>query len=211
MQLIAMFTMLADHIGAVFFEDQAVWRAVGRIAFPIYAYGIVLGYRYTRDLKRYMKRLLILAVLSQAPYMLALGKMGVNAVGTLLVCAAVLYVMEHHKKSVWLPVAVASVVVVEALRFDYGLYGLLLVLIYRYTKSHAMVAGHFTLNVLFLMLKGWLLAPYSIIATIVIAYAPARHGAWERRSVPGWLWRSFYPAHLAVLAMIELIVALHHR
>ncbi|KPV58228.1 conjugal transfer protein TraX [Paenibacillus sp. A3] len=209
MQLIAMITMLADHIGAVFFEDQAIWRVIGRIAFPIYAYGIVMGYRHTRDLKSYMKRLLILAVLSQAPYMLALGKMGVNAVGTLLVCVAVLYVMEHRKKSVWLPVAVASVVVMEVLSFDYGLYGLLLVLIYHYTKSHAMVASHFILNVLFLALKGWLLGAYSIIATIGIAYAPALYGRLERRSVPGWLWRSFYPAHLAVLAMIEPIVALY--
>ncbi|MFB0844092.1 TraX family protein [Paenibacillus oleatilyticus] len=209
MQLIAMITMLADHIGAVFFEDQEIWRVIGRIAFPIYAYGIVLGYRHTRDLKSYMKRLLILAVLSQAPYMLALGKMGVNAVGTLLVCVAVLYVMEHRKKSVWLPVAVASVVVMEALSFDYGLYGLLLVLIYRYTNSHTMVVGHFILNVLFLALKGWLLGAYSIIATIGIAYAPALYGQFERRSVPGWLWRSFYPAHLAVLALIEPIVALY--
>ena len=209
MQLIAMITMLADHIGAVFFEDQAIWRVIGRIAFPIYAYGIVLGYRHTRDLKSYMKRLLILAVLSQAPYMLALGKMGVNAVGTLLVCVAVLYVMEHRKKSVWLPVAVASVVIMEALSFDYGLYGLLLVLIYRYTNSHAMVVNHFILNLLFLALKGWVLGAYSIIATIGIAYAPALYGQFERRSVPGWLWRSFYPAHLAVLALIEPIVALY--
>ncbi|GLI07718.1 hypothetical protein YDYSG_37480 [Paenibacillus tyrfis] len=209
MQLIAMITMLADHIGAVFFEDQAIWRVIGRIAFPIYAYGIVMGYRHTRDLKSYMKRLFLLAVLSQAPYMLALGKMGVNAVGTLLVCVAVLYVMEHRKKNVWLPVAVASVVIMEALSFDYGLYGLLLVLIYRYTKSHTMVVSHFIVNVLFLALKGWVLGAYSIIVTIGIAYAPVRYGQFEHRNVPGWLWRSFYPAHLAVLALIEPIVALY--
>lgn len=209
MQLIAMITMLADHIGAVFFKDQALWRVIGRIAFPIYAYGIVLGYRHTRNLLSYMKRLLILAALSQVPYMLALGKMGVNAIGTLLVCVAVLYVMEHHKKSVWIPVAAVSVVVMEALSFDYGLYGLLLVLIYRYTSGHTMVVGHFILNVLFLVLKGWLLGAYSIIATIGIAYAPALYGSGERRSVPGWLWRSFYPAHLALLAIIEWIVAMY--
>ncbi|KEQ26856.1 TraX family protein [Paenibacillus tyrfis] len=64
MQLIAVITMLTDHIGAVFFEDQAIWRVIGRIAFPIYAYGIVMRYRHTRDLKSYNEASAHLAVLA---------------------------------------------------------------------------------------------------------------------------------------------------
>ena len=51
LQLIAMITMLIDHVGAAFFPDQLEWRVIGRISFPIYAYCIVLGYRHTKNLK----------------------------------------------------------------------------------------------------------------------------------------------------------------
>lgn len=206
MQLIAMMTMLIDHIGAVFFKDQMLWRVIGRIAFPIYAYCIVLGYKHTRNLKSYMRRLFLIAAVSQIPYMLAFGIMGVNAVGTLLVSLSVIYLIENHKKKVWLPTAVVSVILMETLDFDYGMYGLLLVLIYKYTKTHTMVVCHFILNLLYLFLKDWLIEGYSMIPTLVIAYAPALNRHMERRSIPGWIWRGFYPAHLSVIAILELIV-----
>ncbi|MCZ8512663.1 TraX family protein [Paenibacillus filicis] len=206
MQLIAMLTMLIDHVGAVFFKDQLLWRIIGRIAFPIYAYCIVLGYMHTRNLKLYMRRLFFIAAVSQIPFMLAFGIMGVNAVGTLLVCIAVLYLIENRKKSVWIPVAAASVILMEVLDFDYGLYGLLLVLIYKYSKSHTMVFSHFVLNLLYLFLKDWLIEGFSLIPTLVIAYVPALYRRLEHRSIPSWLWRSFYPAHLAVIAILELLL-----
>ncbi|MNI13229.1 TraX protein [compost metagenome] len=207
MQLIAMMTMLIDHIGAVFFTDHTMWRVIGRIAFPIYAYCIVLGYMNTKNLKVYMKRLLWIALLSQVPYMLALDTMGVNAVGTLLMCISVLYLIENYKKAVWIPGAVVSVIIMETLSFDYGLYGLLLVLIYKYTKNHYMVLSHFALNVLFIILKDWYIEAYSIITTMVIAYAPPTlYVLLERRTMPRWLWRSFYPAHLSGIAILDLIL-----
>lgn len=209
MQLIAMLTMLVDHIGLVFFEDQMMWRIVGRIAFPIYAYFIVLGYRRTSNLKGYMYRLLGIALLSQIPYMVALDEIGVNAVGTLLVCIVILYLIDHHAKLVWIPAAIAAVALMEWMNFDYGLYGLLLVLIYKYTQSHVTVLSHFALNLLFLFLKGWVIEAYSIVTTVGIVYAPAAYRLFERMKVPKWLWRSFYPAHLTIIAIIEFIIALN--
>ncbi|WP_028551691.1 TraX family protein [Paenibacillus sp. UNC451MF] len=208
MQLIAMLTMLIDHIGLVFFQDQAIWRMVGRIAFPIYAYFIVVGYTRTRNLKLYMVRLFIIALLSQVPFMLALGARGVNAVGTLLMCVIILYLIENTAKSVWLPAVIAMSVAMEALSFDYGLYGVLLVLIYKYTKSHYMVLCHFALNVLFLFLKGWVIEAYSIITTVAIVYAPTVWKQVESIRMPRWLWRSFYPVHLTAIAILEFMLSL---
>jgi len=209
MQLIAMMTMLVDHIGLVFFEDQIFWRVIGRIAFPIYAYFIVLGYRRTGDVKRYMYRLLAIALISQVPYMIALDEIGVNAVGTLLVCTVILYLIEKTPKLVSIPAAVVSAILMESLNFDYGLYGLLLVLIYQYTQSHVTVLGHFALNLLFLFLKDWVIEAYSIVSTVGIVYAPAVYRLFERQKVPKWLWRSFYPAHLSIIAIIEIIVTMN--
>ena len=65
LKMIAMLSMLADHIGAVLFPEQILFRVIGRLAFPIFAYTLVEGFFYTHDIKKYMCRIGILALLSE--------------------------------------------------------------------------------------------------------------------------------------------------
>ena len=70
LKFIACIAMLVDHI-AVFFESNIsnecylICRIIGRIAMPIFVYTLVQGYLYTKDLKQYIKRLGILAIMTQ--------------------------------------------------------------------------------------------------------------------------------------------------
>lgn len=71
LKCIAMATMLIDHLGHMHMVPD-VWytlsRTIGRIAFPIFAYQIAVGFEKTSSRKRYAGRLLIFALLSQIPY-----------------------------------------------------------------------------------------------------------------------------------------------
>jgi hypothetical protein len=205
-QLLAMITMLIDHIGVAFFPDQVAWRIIGRLAFPIYAYFIVLGYQRTSNLKNYILRLTIIGVLSQYPFMIALDINGINAVGSLLVSLLVLIAMDHLKSNVYKGfILLGAGILLEAGQFDYGIYALLLVCIYRYAKGHWMVGLHALLNVAFLFLWGWLLESFSIISTLGIVYLPMLYVWIEKLRVPRWLWRGFYPVHLSLLALFDLV------
>lgn len=63
--LIASLSMLIDHIGYIFFPQEITWRIIGRLAFPLFAWGIVRGYSVTSSRWKYFLRLSILAGVSQ--------------------------------------------------------------------------------------------------------------------------------------------------
>ncbi|MBB6637890.1 TraX family protein [Cohnella thailandensis] len=208
MQIIAMLTMLIDHVGFVFFPESAAWRIIGRIAFPLYAYGIVQGFLRTRSRPNYLNRLLMLALISQVPYMLGLQVLRVNVIGTFVVCLAALIWIDRCK-SKWAGVCIAAVAaaLLEFIPFDYGAYGLLLILMYRYLPQAYWIAVHFVLNVGYFYLNGWEIQFFSLIPTVFLAYSK-QLADWKRGfgyRVPNWLWRSFYPAHLFVLAVIVAV------
>ena len=203
MQFLAMITMLTDHVGKSFFPEQLPWQLIGRIAFPIYAYCIVTGYRHTRNLKRYMKRLFAIALISQLPFMIVFNTWGINVVGTLLISLIVIAVLDKYKNSAYafFLLIPAAGIVLEAGSFDYGVYGLLLVLIYRYSEGYRTIFWHGALNALFILIGDLYLSAFNLISTLGIVLAPKLLAFFDRIKIPRWLWRSFYPAHLIALAI----------
>lgn len=65
--------MVIDHVGILFFPDQDWMRALGRLTMPVFAYAIARGVYHTHDSGRYLRRLVILAIISQVPYTLLFG------------------------------------------------------------------------------------------------------------------------------------------
>jgi len=197
-----MISMLIDHIGIVFFPDNLFFRIVGRVAFPLYTYGIVQGFFYTRSRGNYFFRLLVLAMIAQIPYMLALQVASINVIGTFVVCLAVLMLLQRFP-TLWaiLITLVLSGALLSLLPFDYGAYALCLVLIYRYAERRYWIWLHVALNVLSFFIFGasWAFQIFSIAATALIAYSDSFARLDRQFSVPKWVWRAFYPAHLALL------------
>jgi len=87
LKLIAIVTMLIDHIAAVVLERiianyagdaktlntiYYIMRGIGRIAFPIFCFLLVEGFLHTRNVWKYALRLAIFALVSEIPFDLAL-------------------------------------------------------------------------------------------------------------------------------------------
>ena len=54
LKIIAMISMLIDHIGVQIFPHVLIFRIIGRLAFPIFAYMIAEGCFYTKNKARYL-------------------------------------------------------------------------------------------------------------------------------------------------------------
>ena len=77
LKVLAMVSMVCDHLGW-WLELEGIigpglctaMRAFGRMAFPIFAFLIVNGYKHSRDKVSYLTRLMAFALISQIPYVL---------------------------------------------------------------------------------------------------------------------------------------------
>lgn len=72
LHILAMFFMLCDHSYYTVFSDYEFLTCIGRLAFPIFAFMVVEGFYHTRDVKKYLKRLLIFGLISEIPFNLML-------------------------------------------------------------------------------------------------------------------------------------------
>lgn len=76
LKLIALLFMFIDHSGKVFFNNASDMRLLGRIAFPVYIWCMIVGFSRTRSVPRYLLRILLVGLLSQPLYVLALDTRG---------------------------------------------------------------------------------------------------------------------------------------
>ena len=203
LKLLAMLAMTADHIGAVFFPEIPLLRWIGRLAMPVLCFFIGEGLRPTRSPRRYLLRLTGFALLSELPFDLAFYG-GIewghqNAYFTLALGLLALWAIQSRGMEGWL-LALTAALAAELLGCDYGMYGVLLILLLdRFHRARSeQLAGAALLNLAFFGLQTQTL---SLIALPLLWLYNGKRGRDDRR-----LFYLYYPAHLCVLGILRFVL-----
>ena len=202
--------MVVDHVGVVLLPQLWLLRCVGRLAFPIYAFFLAQGFRYTKSQARYLARLAGFALLSEIPfdYMVygqAFAWQGQNVMFTLTLALLALACLE--KGGWWMAGAVACCLAAEALRTDYGSFGVLLPV----TSFYLWPRGKGLWALVFLaMCWLWEFAPIpgtpvpmeALGVAAALPLALYHGGRGTEGPVVRWGFYAVYPLHMGVLALI---------
>jgi hypothetical protein len=206
---IAIVTMTVDHIGAVMYPDLEVLRFIGRFAFPLFAYLIVLGAENTRNIRKYFLRLFIFALISQVPFFLALDIAPFELLNIFFTLSAGLAFIHFFKKnSVFALIPLFASLV---LPFDYGVYGLAVIGCMYMLRANTKlgVTALVLINTIFLVSFNIQFLSIAAIPLILLHNRGSLNitrGLPKRLSIP--LWRKYffyvyYPLHLTVLYIIS--------
>ena len=211
LKLLAAVLMVADHVGYDLFPGAVVLRAIGRPAFPIYAFLIAEGVFHTHDGKKYLLRLGIFALVSEIPYNLVLRRAlfatdTQNVGWTLLLGALALLAvraLRERGQSVALCAVVCALCVLAAElgQTDYGGAGVLMILLYGLLREKnlriSVLLGTVAGVALLVLRSGWMVELWGFAAILPLCAYSGERGRAMR-----WYY-AFYPAHLLVIAAVE--------
>ncbi len=208
LKLIAAATMLIDHVGLLFFPQLAIFRMIGRISFPLYAFLAAEGAANTRHKTRYLARLFLFAMLSELPFRLAFSVSWKewtpqNVMFTLLAGVASCFACTNLKKWQAVLCTAALAALAQLCGSDYGAYGVLTVVLFYVLRAEKAGQGisFSLLTVLHTARTGAMLQTFSVFALVPCAFYNGTRGRDLR-----WFFYAFYPAHLLVLWGIHIML-----
>ena len=234
LHLMAMLFMLCDHLWGTIVPGNDWLTCIGRLCFPIYAFLLVEGYFHTSNLTKYVKRLLLFAVLSEIPFNLAMASSVVypfhqNVLWSFLIALGLIHCNEKVKASgkLWIRIAVGMFTILAGYLLglitmvDYYHAGILMVLTFYFFHHRnwwAYVGQILCLGYINLEVLGGL--GYEVVLfgeTIFLT----RQGLALFALIPIWLYKgkqgyhstwwkyfcyAFYPVHLLILGLLKFVL-----
>ncbi len=99
LKIIALVSMVIDHVGVMLFPGELWLRCLGRISLPIFAYMIAEGCRHTRDMKKYFLRIFVLGVLCQAVYFVVYETLYLSTLISFSLAVGAIFLLENVKNA----------------------------------------------------------------------------------------------------------------
>lgn len=218
LKFIALITMTIDHIGYILLNDFPPFRIIGRIAFPIFAYMIAEGCRYTKNKKKHFLLIFGLGTAFQLVYFLVEQSLEQSIFITFSLSILIIYSMQYavHEKEFYkkmtfpLTVGIAYIICQVfpfffsqyAFSVDYGFWGVLLPVFIYLGDSPQKKLFFAAIGLTFVNLQYGVIQWFSLAALPLLALYDGTKGKWHLK----YLFYIYYPLHLCVIWGIKYFI-----
>ncbi len=222
LKIVAVFCMVCDHIRYITPAlDTELTRFFGRIAFPIFAFFIAEGYIHTKNIKKYIGRLVLFAFISEIPFLLFINGCNVNDSFELNVIFTMLFgflaILSYDKiKNVFLKIIsmLLLITLAQISNCDYGALGVIIILNFYILRDKKIIKS----LILIILFIGELFIrcnmninsiiyciPYFggyIFSAIILAFYNGEVGKFKLK----YFFYFFYPVHMMIIYFIYNLV-----
>lgn len=237
LKLVAMVSMLIDHTGKMFLPQYQIMRIIGRLAFPLFAYCIAVGCVYSRNRLKYLSRILLVGLISQPFYAVALAhttpamyavrfadnplKAVVNFYVQSWGTPNIMYTLAFGLLIIWslrdrqFVCALALMLMVWKLQgsINYGWEGVALIALFYLFISRWWLSLPVMLAYMFwwgLQGGGYSLfgIDFGLQMFAILALPLVYIPTWSKLKINKWVFYLFYPAHLIGIMLIQFAMRL---
>ena len=212
-KIIAIISMVIDHIGLILLNDFTPFRIIGRLAFPIFAYFISEGCFFTKNKKKYFIKVFLVGSISQIIYLIVAGDWYLNILLTfslsILIISAYISFSKKEKGNIYFIAVLLSAFItvyileIYGIYFDYGFIGIITpyIIFVAPTKEKKILYTAIMLILLSINPQGNYVQFFSLFALPILYFYNGKRGKFKLKA----FFYLFYPIHLGVLYLINLV------
>lgn len=98
LKILAAIFMVVDHVGVLFFPYEPIFRIIGRLSYPIFAFMISEGAKYTRNKKKYLLTIGGIALICQLVYFFFADSLYMCILVTFTISIITIYALDYFKQ-----------------------------------------------------------------------------------------------------------------
>ena len=232
LKILAAIFMVIDHAGILFFPGEVIFRILGRISYPIFAFMIAEGARYTRNKIKYLATIAGLATVCQLVYYFAMNDLYMCILVTFSLSIITIYALGYFKKCLFSEnpsifkcviscgLLIFTIWVVyhlnQKLTIDYGFIGCMIPVIvslfdfkdinlpknFKWLDSHYLKVAALAVGLLWISNASGGIIIYSLLSIPLLLLYSEKRGTPKLK----YFFYIFYPVHLVVLQGIALLI-----
>lgn len=194
---------IATEKGMQLMRLYHIFRTIGRLAFPIFAFLLTEGFIHTKDRKKYFLRVFLMGIISEIPFDLCMFNkwfaFSAQNIGFTLALGilAMLLMKKFRRKSIlkWGSVVICAALA-EILRCDYGALGILMIAsLYNFRKEKNLRIFSGVIFSVWISLGNF--------GAAALSFLPIFFYNGEKGRIPlGRILYIYYPLHLSFFYML---------
>lgn len=221
LKIIALITMTIDHIGYILFPEAKILRVIGRIAFPIFAFFIAEGCKYTKNKSKYLLLMLGVGLFSQLFIGTFLHFYKLNILFTFSFSIILIYIFQAirgsiQKNNIKMSYILIGIFIIylsalvllflphlhlSPITVEYGFFGIMLPFLVYISQNKYIKLILFTAGLILISIFVGGNQFFSLTAIIPISLYNGERGKLNLK----YMFYIYYPLHLIVLMLLRII------